>query len=163
MKNSIVKKSGYKLLDANSAIRLPARQKTALQLLCSGVSVASAARAMLLDRTIHRWLRSDPAFQAAFNQWHNEVDECCRARLSLLMTEAQFGAALQFPAMRLNAGELAQLAPGMVLRLPLARHSGAELRVGGLPIFQALPVRTGDRRGAQVKGHTVEAERPVVQ
>jgi len=26
-----------------------------------------------------------------------------------------------------------------------------------------LPVRTGDLRGAQVKGHTVEAERPVAQ
>jgi flagellar motor switch protein FliM len=86
-----------------------------------------------------------------------------RARLSLLMTEARFGAALQFPAMRLNAGELAQLAPGKVLRLPLARHSAAELRVGGLPIFQALPVRTGEQRGAQVKGHTVEAGRPVAQ
>lgn len=86
-----------------------------------------------------------------------------RARLSLLMAEAKFGAALQFPAMRLNAGELAQLAPGKVLRLPLARHSGAELHVGGLPIFQALPVRTGEQRGAQIKGHTVESARPVAQ
>jgi len=86
-----------------------------------------------------------------------------RARLSLLMAEAQFGAALQFPAMRLNAGELAQLAPGKVLRLPLARHSAAELRVGGLPIFRALPVRSGEQRGAQMKGPTLEAGRPVSQ
>lgn len=86
-----------------------------------------------------------------------------RARLSLLMAEARFGAALQFPAMRLNAGELAQLVPGRVLRLPLARHSAAELRVGGLPMFQAMPVRAGEHRGAQVKGHTVDAERPAVQ
>jgi len=86
-----------------------------------------------------------------------------RARLGLLMAEAQFGAALQFPAMRLNAGELARLAPGKILRLPLARHSGAELRVGGLPIFQALPVRTGEQRGAQIKGHTVESGRPTAQ
>jgi flagellar motor switch protein FliM len=86
-----------------------------------------------------------------------------RARLGLLMADAKFGAALQFPAMRLNAGELAQLAPGKVLRLPLARNSAAELRVGGLPIFQALPVRTGEQRGAQVKGHTVAAGRPAVQ
>jgi flagellar motor switch protein FliM len=86
-----------------------------------------------------------------------------RARLSLLMAEAQFGASLQFPPMRLNAGELAQLVPGKVLRLPLARQSAAELRVGGLPMFQALPVRTGDHRGAQVKGHTVDAQRSVAQ
>jgi flagellar motor switch protein FliM len=46
-----------------------------------------------------------------------------------------------------------------VLRLPLPRHSMAELRVGGLPVFHALPVRTGEHRGAQVKGLTAEAER----
>ena len=81
-------------------------------------------------------------------------------RISLLMEDALFGGVLQFPPMRLNAGELASLAPGKVLRLPLARHAAAELRVGGLPLFQALPVRSGEHRGAQVKGHTVEAERP---
>jgi flagellar motor switch protein FliM len=83
-----------------------------------------------------------------------------RERLSLLMLEAQFGAVLQFPLMRLNAQELAELVPGKVLRLPLARQSVAELRVGGLPVFSALPVRSGEHRGAQVKGHTVDAERP---
>jgi flagellar motor switch protein FliM len=86
-----------------------------------------------------------------------------RHRLSVLMADAQFGAALQFPPMRLNAAELADIYPGKVLRLPLARQSAAELRVGGLPIFHALPVRTGEHRGAQVKGHTVDAERPPLQ
>jgi flagellar motor switch protein FliM len=81
-------------------------------------------------------------------------------RISLLMEGAQFGGVLQFPPMRLNAGELASLAPGKVLRLPVARHASAELRVAGLPMFQALPVRSGEHRGAQVKGYTVEAERP---
>jgi flagellar motor switch protein FliM len=83
-----------------------------------------------------------------------------RARLSLLLAEAQFGAVLQFPPMRLNAGHLAALAPGKLLRLPLARQAVSELRVGGLPMFQAQPVRSGDHRGAQVKGHTVDAQRP---
>jgi flagellar motor switch protein FliM len=86
-----------------------------------------------------------------------------RARLSLLLEEARFGAVLQFPSMRVNAGELAELAPGRVLRLPLVRHSAAELRVGGLPIFHALPVRSGEHRGAQVKGHTADAARQGVQ
>jgi flagellar motor switch protein FliM len=81
-------------------------------------------------------------------------------RISLLMEDALFGGVLQFPPMRLNAGELASLTPGKVLRLPLARHAVAELRVGGLPMFEALPVRSGEHRGAQVKGYTVEAERP---
>ncbi len=78
-----------------------------------------------------------------------------RERLSALMAEAEFGVSLQFPPMRLNAGELSSLAPGKVLRLPLQRQSAAELRVGGLPVFRALPIRTGERRGAQVKGHTL--------
>jgi flagellar motor switch protein FliM len=86
-----------------------------------------------------------------------------RERLGLLLAEAQFGAALQFPPMRLNAGALAQLVPGKLLRLPLARQSPAQLRVGGLPIFQALPVRSGEHRGAQVRGHTTDAERPAAQ
>jgi flagellar motor switch protein FliM len=75
------------------------------------------------------------------------------------MADARFGAVLQFPPMRLNAGELAELGPGKVLRLPLPRNAAAELRVGGLPIFEAHPVRSGEFRGAQVKGHTFEAER----
>jgi flagellar motor switch protein FliM len=86
-----------------------------------------------------------------------------RERLSLLMAEAEFGAVLQFPPMRLNAGELAELVPGKVLRLPLARQAVSELRIGGLPIFEALPVRIGEHRGAQVKGYTVEAERTATQ
>lgn len=86
-----------------------------------------------------------------------------RQRLAVVMAEAQFGAVLQFPSMRLNAQELAELAPGKVLRLPLPRQSSAELRVGGLPIFSALPVRSGEHRGAQVKGQTAEAGRPVMQ
>jgi flagellar motor switch protein FliM len=82
-----------------------------------------------------------------------------RDRISLLMTEARFGAVLQFPPMRLNAGELARLVPGKVLRLPLARNASAEIRIGGLPIFEAHPVRCGEFRGAHVNGHTVEAKR----
>jgi flagellar motor switch protein FliM len=65
--------------------------------------------------------------------------------------------------MRVNAGELAGLVPGKVLRLPLGRQSAAELRVGGLPIFHAQPVRSGEHRGAQVKAHTADAARQGVQ
>jgi flagellar motor switch protein FliM len=83
-----------------------------------------------------------------------------RARLSGLMSEVKFGAVLQFPPMRLNARELSELAPGKVLRLPLPRHAMAELRVGGLPIFQAQAVRSGEHRGAQVQGFGPDAERP---
>jgi len=86
-----------------------------------------------------------------------------RARLGLLMERTRFGAVLQFPPMRLNARELADMAPNHVLRLPLPRQSMAELRVGGLPIFYASPVRSGEHRGAQMKGHTADAKRPGAQ
>lgn len=85
-----------------------------------------------------------------------------RARLSLLMAEAQFGAVLQFPSMRVNAGELAALTSGKILRLPLERQAAAELRIGGLPMFEGMPVRTGDQRGVQVRARTAEAERAAV-
>ena len=82
-----------------------------------------------------------------------------RSRMASLMEEAQFGAVLQFPTMHLNARALAGMAPGAVLRLPLPRQAMAELRVGGLAIFHAQPVRSGEHRGAQVKGHTDDAQR----
>jgi flagellar motor switch protein FliM len=73
------------------------------------------------------------------------------ARIRELMGEAKIGAVLQFPVMRMRAGELAALEPGKVLRLPLPRHSISELRVGGLQFGRAHPVRTGEHRGAQLE------------
>jgi flagellar motor switch protein FliM len=67
------------------------------------------------------------------------------------MGEARIGTVLQFPVMRLRAGELAGLEPGTVLRLPLPKHSTSELRVGGLQFGSAYPVRTGEHRGAQLE------------
>jgi flagellar motor switch protein FliM len=82
-----------------------------------------------------------------------------RQRLETLMAEAHFDAVLQFSPMRLNAGELADLCPGKVLRLPIPCQSAAELRVGGMPLFHAQPVRSGEHRAAQVQGHTASALR----
>src|SRR3984885_5970426 len=72
-------------------------------------------------------------------------------RVRELVGGAKVGAALQFPAMRLRGSELAALEPGMVLRLPLAKHSASDLRVGGLRFGRAHPVRTGEHRGAQLE------------
>jgi flagellar motor switch protein FliM len=73
------------------------------------------------------------------------------ARIRELMGEAKIGTVLQFPVMRLRGSELAALEPGTVLRLPLAKHSTSELRVGGLLFGRAHPVRTGEHRGAQIE------------
>ena len=74
-----------------------------------------------------------------------------RTRMRELMADVTVGAALQFPTMRLRARELAALVPGSVLRLPLPKHTEAELRVGGLALGRAHPVRMGEHRGAQVE------------
>jgi len=73
------------------------------------------------------------------------------ARIRELMGGARVDAVLQFPVMRLRASELTALEPGMVLRLPLPKHSASELRVGGLQLGRAHPVRTGEHRGAQLE------------
>jgi flagellar motor switch protein FliM len=77
-----------------------------------------------------------------------------QARVRELVGEAKLGAVLQFPPMRLPAKELAALAPGCVLRLPLPQHTVSELRVAGLEFGRAHPVRTGEHRGAQLAGST---------
>ncbi|HXC94812.1 MAG TPA: hypothetical protein VNU92_03880 [Edaphobacter sp.] len=72
-------------------------------------------------------------------------------RMRELVGETKIGASLQFPVMRLRGSELASLEPGAVLRLPLAKHSISELKIGGLQFGRAYPVRTGEHRGAQLE------------
>lgn len=74
-----------------------------------------------------------------------------RMRVKELVGEVSVGALLQFPTVRLKAREIAALVEGSVLRLPLPRHSAAELRVGGLVFGKARPVRTGEHRGARME------------
>ncbi len=84
-------------------------------------------------------------------------------RVRELLAEASFGAVLQFPALRVRARELAEIVPGTILRLPLPRHSAAELRVGGIALGQARPVRVGEHRGAQMQAaRSDEPEQPRV-
>ncbi len=71
-----------------------------------------------------------------------------RSRIRELVGEATVGSVLQFPPVRLSAREIAQLAPGHVLRLPVPRHAPAELRVSGFALGRARPVKMGEHRGA---------------
>jgi flagellar motor switch protein FliM len=75
-----------------------------------------------------------------------------RIRMRDLLGETKVGAVLQFPPVKLRAKELTELAPGMVLRLPIPRHAPAELRVGGLALGKARAVRMGEHRGARMEG-----------
>jgi flagellar motor switch protein FliM len=75
------------------------------------------------------------------------------ARVRELIGDAAVDAVLQFPMMRLRSSELAALTPGMILRLPLPRHTLSDLQVGGLRFGKAYPVQVGEHRGAQLEGH----------
>ena len=81
-----------------------------------------------------------------------------RNRVWELAGGAAMQCSLQFPPVRLNARDIASLAPGTVLRLPVPRHAPAEFRVGGTVFARARPVRTGEHRGACLESATpVEA------
>jgi flagellar motor switch protein FliM len=73
-----------------------------------------------------------------------------QTRLRELVGTTTVGMTLRFTPMRLHAKELAALAPGNVLRLPMSRHEPAELCVGGVPMARAHPVRSAEHRGAQI-------------
>ena len=74
------------------------------------------------------------------------------ARMRELLGGAMAGVTLQLPAMRLRASQIAGLEPGAVIRLPVSRHECSELRVGGLKLAGARPVRNGEHRGARLEG-----------
>jgi len=135
---------GEKMLCVSFEIRMPEAQGTFILCLPAVVLNTILRKMIMGDRPRRRSMES-------------------RARLSELMAEAKFGAVLQLPPMRLSARSLQGLVPGQVLRLPLPRHAASELRVGGLPLFDAQPVRTGEHRGAQVRRHSAIAQRPEAQ
>ncbi len=79
-----------------------------------------------------------------------------RRRVRELIGEARVGAVLRTPTVRLRACEIAGLTPGMVLRIAVQKHIPAELRVGGLMLGKARPVRVGEHRGARLEFGAVE-------
>jgi flagellar motor switch protein FliM len=72
------------------------------------------------------------------------------ARMEERVRHVRVGAALQLPSVRVPASELEAMRPGTVLRLGVAASTVSELRIAGMSLFQAVPVRNGEHRGAQV-------------
>ena len=76
---------------AAGPVELEAEKAAALELLKLGNSMAQTARGAGVSRvTLYRWLKSDPQFGAAYNQWLNELEESGRARLMMLTDKATF-------------------------------------------------------------------------
>jgi transposase-like protein len=114
--------SGKQLAVANNGAALPERQKAVLELICAGTSVAEAARKVEVTRqTIYRWIKCDPMFQAAYNQWHEEMEESSRSQLAM-MTEAATAAVRQ-ALERGDAKMGMQLLKGLGLIAPAKRRA----------------------------------------
>jgi hypothetical protein len=75
-----------------AAERLGTEQRSALEKLLGGKSVAESAELAGVSRaTVYRWLKSDFQFRAAYNQWHDEMEESARSKL-LMMSDLAAGA-----------------------------------------------------------------------
>jgi transcriptional regulator with XRE-family HTH domain len=68
---------------------LSGAKKLALENLMWGMTMADTARRVGVSRmTLHRWLKNDPVFRAAYNEWLEEAEESCRARLGTMARKA---------------------------------------------------------------------------
>ena len=69
--------------------RIALRKQAALQSLASGASMNATAKQTGVNRcTIYRWLKEDPEFRAAYNEWENSVQQNGRKRLIALADKA---------------------------------------------------------------------------
>jgi len=69
--------------------KLTRQQERVLERLLVGDTVTAAANAVKVDRTtVHRWLRDDLTFRAAYNQRRHELQAAYRARLLAMVGTA---------------------------------------------------------------------------
>lgn len=73
-----------------------------------------------------------------------------RHRMQELVGQCHTEAALDLPRVRVPAAELRDLRAGSLVRLPLPARTPAQLRAGGVMLFQAAPVGCGERRAAHL-------------
>ena len=86
--NDVEKKAG-EIIRVGETTELAEPKKAALELLMWGKSVSETARQTGVTRiTIHRWLKNDPVFRAAYNEWHEEMRESSRSRLETMAEKA---------------------------------------------------------------------------
>ena len=73
-----------------------------------------------------------------------------RERMRELTGRCRAEASLDLPRVRIPAAALGRLRPGSLVRLNLASRTPAELRAGGVVLFEATPAGRGERRAAHL-------------
>jgi len=81
---------------------------------------------------------------------HHRQQKDTRARMMTLLGQTNTGVALQLPSVTMPAEVIEGLKPGQIVRLPVHRHMPAILRVSGLQLFDAVPVRRAEYRAAKL-------------
>ena len=72
-----------------TALALSPPQRTAIERLTSGHTVVSSAVAAGVSRsTLHRWMKEDATFQAAYNAWQRDAVVTARGRILALTDTA---------------------------------------------------------------------------
>jgi len=123
---------GEKTLCLSFEIRMP-----------HGSGLVNLAFPAVVANTILRRLSGDRA------QRRRHADEV-RTRMETSIRRVNFGTTLQLPPVRIAAQELEDLAVGQVLRLKIPANTPAEWLAGGIPLFDAYPIRLGPHRGARL-------------
>ena len=72
------------------------------------------------------------------------------------MLDCRFQVAADIPQMRVGVRGLVGLAPGMILKLNTAVKASGKLTVENIDIYEALPVRSGTSKAAQVVARLTE-------
>jgi len=96
MSNNAQQESGHLTATAKPATgqeltieTLAVEQRAALDLLLMGKSVIESAKSAGVARaTVYRWIKNDPVFRAAYNEWHDQLRESSRSRLLALTDKA---------------------------------------------------------------------------
>ena len=66
-------------------LQLPVVQRKAMEWLCAGKTpTESADLSGVSRRTVYRWIKEDPQFRRAYDEWHMAMVETGRSKLSAL-------------------------------------------------------------------------------
>ena len=84
-----------------------------------------------------------------------------RQRMQERVRLVKVGASLQLPPVRLEGRQLDSLHEGQVLKLPLMASHPAELRIAGIPLFEAHPVQVEGQRAGHLARTTPAAARRI--